>query len=355
MRDFKDDTKLYFEELEDYENRLSEIDDYEEIDEYEDNIEDLELDNPEELLEITEENEDLQSEDNSESNAVSKTFDKEKFAKDKLEEKQRCYELIEDTLNSIVMGDSQKLEDLLRVMAQFETYSLNNCILIANQYPKAKQIRTYSDWKEKGVNVLRGSKGIKILAPKTQYYNGEQKTFINVKNVYDENQTDKEKMSLKPKINDDSIYQGLTKTTDVRVVTVESEDIGYRAIDQDFKTVYIKSDQPSHLLNITTLNAILEAITLENSIETENNTRLISNYDNFINECINFIFANRYYKNSTFTEFFIVKVNYEKLDLSVDILKEALKKIRYTTKNIFQAIYNEDKRSKKRITSDRQI
>ena len=169
MRDFKDDTKLYFEELEDYENRLSEIDDYEEIDEYEDNIEDLELDNPEELLEITEENEDLQSEDNSESNAVSKTFDKEKFAREKLEEKQRCYELIEDTLNSIAMGDSQKLEDLLRVMAQFETYSLNNCILIANQYPKAKQIRTYSDWKEKGVNVLRGSKGIKILAPKTQY------------------------------------------------------------------------------------------------------------------------------------------------------------------------------------------
>lgn len=355
MKDFTDDTKSYFEEIEDYEEKLEELDDYEELDEFdeefeeecEEDFQDKELEDPKVLQEeVHEELKDFDSTPNN-NKTPKKEFDKEKYAREKQKERDDCYVMIEDFLISIANGDSQKLESLLKVMAQFETYSLNNCILIAEQLPKAKHVRAYSDWKDKNINVLRGSKKIKVLAPKKQEYDGEERVFINVKNVYDESQTDIEKKSIKPRISDSSIYKGLEDVTEKRIVKVDSEDIGYRTIDQDFKTIFVKASQPSHLLNITTLNAILEATTLENSPETENNTRIISNFDNFINECINFVFANRYYQNSTFSEFFIVKVNFEKLDLSPEILKEALKKVRYITKRIFQAVYNEEKLDRK--------
>ncbi|MGO1487841.1 MAG: ArdC-like ssDNA-binding domain-containing protein [Arachnia sp.] len=55
----------------------------------------------------------------------------------------------------------------LKVAQHFHTYSLNNQILIAVQNPAATQVAGYRAWQAAGRQVIKGEKGISILAPVT--------------------------------------------------------------------------------------------------------------------------------------------------------------------------------------------
>ena len=62
--------------------------------------------------------------------------------------------------------DSERYKEYLRVMSKFHNYSFNNTLLIAMQKPDASLIAGFSAWKNNfGRNVMKGQKGIKILAP----------------------------------------------------------------------------------------------------------------------------------------------------------------------------------------------
>ena len=62
--------------------------------------------------------------------------------------------------------DSERYREYLRVMSKFHNYSFNNTLLIAMQKPDASLIAGFSAWKNNfGRNVMKGQKGIKILAP----------------------------------------------------------------------------------------------------------------------------------------------------------------------------------------------
>lgn len=50
----------------------------------------------------------------------------------------------------------------------FHRYSLNNCLLIQIQRPGATLVAGFNAWKEKGRSVMKGEKGIAILAPMTK-------------------------------------------------------------------------------------------------------------------------------------------------------------------------------------------
>ena len=61
---------------------------------------------------------------------------------------------------------SEKYEQYLMTMAKFHNYSLNNILLINMQKPGATLVAGYNAWKKiHGRNVMKGEKGIKILAP----------------------------------------------------------------------------------------------------------------------------------------------------------------------------------------------
>ena len=61
---------------------------------------------------------------------------------------------------------SENYKQYLRTMSKFHQYSLNNILLINMQKPGATMIAGYNAWKKlHGRNVMRGEKGIKILAP----------------------------------------------------------------------------------------------------------------------------------------------------------------------------------------------
>ena len=75
---------------------------------------------------------------------------------------------ITDRLEQGIMElfDSERYKEYLRVMSKFHNYSFNNTLLIAMQKPDASLIAGFSAWKNNfGRNVMKGQKGIKILAP----------------------------------------------------------------------------------------------------------------------------------------------------------------------------------------------
>ena len=62
--------------------------------------------------------------------------------------------------------ESERYREYLRVMSKFHNYSFNNTMLIAMQKPDASLVAGFSAWKNNfGRNVMKGQKGIKIIAP----------------------------------------------------------------------------------------------------------------------------------------------------------------------------------------------
>lgn len=62
--------------------------------------------------------------------------------------------------------NSEQYRDYLNTLSKFHNYSLNNTILIAMQKPDATYVAGFNTWKnEFERNVMKGQKGIKIIAP----------------------------------------------------------------------------------------------------------------------------------------------------------------------------------------------
>ena len=62
--------------------------------------------------------------------------------------------------------DSERYREYLKVMSKFHNYSFRNTVLIAMQKPDASLLAGFSAWKNNFErNVMRGQKGIKIIAP----------------------------------------------------------------------------------------------------------------------------------------------------------------------------------------------
>ena len=63
--------------------------------------------------------------------------------------------------------ESDKYREMLKCMSKFHHYSLNNCLLIAMQYPSASLVAGYRTWQKEFDRQVRkkGEIGIRILAP----------------------------------------------------------------------------------------------------------------------------------------------------------------------------------------------
>lgn len=86
-------------------------------------------------------------------------------------EKQSNRERLQEITARIEQGvkdvfTSDKYADYLRVMSRFHSYSTNNRLLIFMQNPHASMVCGYQGWQTKfGRHVVKGAKGIQILAP----------------------------------------------------------------------------------------------------------------------------------------------------------------------------------------------
>lgn len=80
------------------------------------------------------------------------------------ERMQELTDMLEAGIRDVFASDRYK--EMLAVMSKFHNYSVNNTILIASQMPDATLVAGFNQWKKDfGRSVLKGARGIRILAP----------------------------------------------------------------------------------------------------------------------------------------------------------------------------------------------
>lgn len=81
--------------------------------------------------------------------------------------KDRMWEIVDSIENGIKeLFESDKYRKYLATMSRFHRYSVNNTMLIYMQRPDATHVAGFNKWRDQfGRNVLKGEKGIRIIAP----------------------------------------------------------------------------------------------------------------------------------------------------------------------------------------------
>jgi antirestriction protein ArdC len=107
---------------------------------------------------------------------------------------------IDELMQALERGHSEKLRNYLAAMARFRQYSWHNLVLIISQRPNATRVAGFETWKQLGRNVKKGAKGIMILAPvvmrksKEEAFseNDEEKAAVGFRAVFVFDQNDTE-------------------------------------------------------------------------------------------------------------------------------------------------------------------
>ena len=114
---------------------------------------------------------------------------KEEYAEKKKAEKERVYQMVDDTAMQIV-NDPEKFRAFLDTQSRMDRYSAANALLIFNQLPEATQLKDFDDWGKDNVKIVKGAKSISILEP-VEYARQDGTTGVsyNVKKMFDVSQT----------------------------------------------------------------------------------------------------------------------------------------------------------------------
>ena len=114
---------------------------------------------------------------------------KEEYAEKKKAEKERVYQMVDDTAMQIV-SDPEKFRAFLDTQSRMDRYSAANALLIFNQLPEATQLKDFDDWGKDNVKIVKGAKSISILEP-VEYARQDGTTGVsyNVKKMFDVSQT----------------------------------------------------------------------------------------------------------------------------------------------------------------------
>lgn len=114
---------------------------------------------------------------------------KEEYAERKKAEKEKVYQMVDDTAMQIV-SDPAKFKAFLDTQSRMDRYSAVNALLIFNQLPEATQLKDFDDWGKDNVKIVKGAKSISILEP-VEYTKADGSVAVsyNVKKVFDVSQT----------------------------------------------------------------------------------------------------------------------------------------------------------------------
>ena len=147
---------------------------------------------------------------------------KEEYAEKKRVEKEKVYQMIDDTAKEIV-NDPEKFKSFLDTQSQMDRYSAANALLIYSQCPQATQLKDFDDWGKDNVKIIKGAKSISILEP-VEYTraDGSNGVSYNVKKVFDVSMTNGRKTPAVSVNRDPKSL--ITTMLDVSPVEVQSTD-----------------------------------------------------------------------------------------------------------------------------------
>ncbi|MBA7535872.1 hypothetical protein ES705_28131 [subsurface metagenome] len=77
---------------------------------------------------------------------------------------------VDSLFKEIKKGKSKRLLEYLEFCSKFYNYSFSNTALIWYQLPKAERVAGFKKWNELGYKIKKGSKAIRILAPRNYKY-----------------------------------------------------------------------------------------------------------------------------------------------------------------------------------------
>jgi len=147
---------------------------------------------------------------------------KEEYAEKKRAEKEKVYQMIDETAKEIV-SNPEKFKSFLDTQSQMDRYSAANALLIYSQCPQATQLKDFDDWGKDNVKITKGAKSISILEP-VEYTRADGSTAVsyNVKKVFDVSMTNGRKTPAVSVNRDPKAL--ITAMLDVSPVEVQSTD-----------------------------------------------------------------------------------------------------------------------------------
>lgn len=96
---------------------------------------------------------------------------KRKTPEEKQKEIEELTSSVDGKINDFFENEESIMEHM-KFMSKFYNYSIQNQMLIQGQFRGAQAVGSFNYWKERGVSVTKGEKGIKILAPApVKYFN----------------------------------------------------------------------------------------------------------------------------------------------------------------------------------------
>ena len=168
---------------------------------------------------------------------------KEEYAERKKAEKERVYQMVDDTALDIV-SDPEKFRAFLDTQSRMDRYSAANALLIYNQLPEATQLKDFDDWGKDNVKIVKGAKSISILEP-VEYARQDGTTGIsyNVKKMFDVSQTNGRRLPAVSVNRDPKAL--ITTMLDISPVAVEStNELPYPNMaafyNNEQQTLYVK-------------------------------------------------------------------------------------------------------------------
>lgn len=169
-------------------------------------------------------------------------FDKEEWAAKKQQERTEAFEML-DTATEEAVENCETFRDYLLIQSRFGKYSVSNALLINYQNNEATYLADFDTWKEKGVSILKGERGITLLEPGNEYTREDGTTgfSINVKKVFDISQTNSERNYSRRTPDERCVLKALIASSpcDIRMTNELADSVCAKYVPED-NAIYIR-------------------------------------------------------------------------------------------------------------------
>ena len=169
-------------------------------------------------------------------------FNKEEWAAKKQQERAEAFEML-DAATEEAVANPETFRDYLLIQSRFGKYSVSNALLISYQNNGATYLADFETWKEKGVFVQKGERGITLLEPGNEFTREDGTTgfSINVKKVFDISQTNSERSYSRRTPDERRVLKALISSSpcDIRMTNELDGNVCARYMPKD-DAIYIR-------------------------------------------------------------------------------------------------------------------
>lgn len=169
-------------------------------------------------------------------------FNKEEWAAKKQQERAEAFEMLDNATEEAV-ANPETFRDYLLIQSRFGKYSVSNALLILYQNNEATYLADFETWKEKGVFVQKGERGITLLEPGNEFTREDGTTgfSINVKKVFDISQTNSERSYSRRMPDERRVLKALISSSpcDIRMTNELDGNVCARYVPKD-DAIYIR-------------------------------------------------------------------------------------------------------------------